>query len=163
MKRAIIVLILGGALFFLGGCSLLQKKGPTLENWEPTLSQDNKTIAYASPGEKGFELFTRNLDTGEITQLTHNEVDDWAPRWSPKGDKIVFSSNRDKNVDLYIIDLSTLTETRLTTHDGEDINPYWTANDRILFNSNRTDKWQMYMIDPDGNNLTQISEPASTE
>lgn len=163
MKRLIIVGILVGVLFLLGGCSLLQQKGPKLENWQPTLSPDNTTIAYASPGEKGFELFTRNLETGKVTQLTHNEVDDWAPSWSPQGDKIVFSSNRDKNVDLYVIDLSTMTETRLTTHEGEDINAYWAANNKILFNSNRADKWQMYMIDPDGKNLTQIGEPASTE
>ena len=163
MKRVIIVAIMGGILFLLGGCSLLQQKGPILENWEPTLSPDNTTVAYASPGEKGFELFTRNLETGEVTQLTQNEVDDWAPSWSPQGDKLVFSSSRDKNVDLYIIDLSTLELTRLTTHDGEDINPYWAANNEILFNSNRADKWQMYMIDPDGNNLTQIGEPAATE
>lgn len=163
MKRMIIMAIIGGLLFLIGGCSLLQQKGPTLENWEPTLSPDNTTIAYASPGEKGFELFTRVLDTGKVTQLTENEVDDWAPSWSPQGDRIVFSSNRDKNVDLYIIDLSTLAITRLTTHDGEDINPYWATNDKILFNSNRADKWRMYMIDPDGNNLTLIGEQETTE
>ena len=163
MKRVIIVAILGGTLLLLAGCSLLQQKGPTLENWEPTLSPDNSTIAYASPGEKGFELFTRNLDMGEIIQLTQNELDDWAPSWSPQGDKLVFSSSRDKNVDLYIIDISTLEVTRLTIHDGEDINPYWATNNEILFNSNRADTWEMYMIDPDGNNLMQISESSSTE
>ncbi len=163
MKHVIIVTILGGILFLLTGCSLLQQNGPALENWQPTLSPDNTTIAYASPGEKGFELFTRNLETGEVTQLTQNEVDDWAPSWSPQGDKLVFSSNRDKNTDLYIIDLSTLEVIRLTTHDGEDINPYWAANNEILFNSNRADKWRMYMIDPDGKNLTLIGELETTE
>ena len=163
MKRIVIVAILGGMLFLLAGCSLLQQKGPTLENWQPTLSPDNTTVAYASPGKKGFELFTRNLKTGEVTQLTHNEVDDWAPSWSPQGDKLVFSSNRDKNVDLYIMNLSTLAETRLTTHEGEDINPYWAANNKILFNSNRADKWRMYMIDPDGKNLTLIGNSAPTK
>ncbi len=163
MKRAIIVLITGLIVLLLVGCSLLQQESLQIENWQPTMSPDNTKIAYASPGEKGFELFTRNLETGEVSQLTQNEVDDWAPSWAPQADRIVFSSDREKNVDLYIIDLSSLTITRITEHEGEDINPYWGANDKILFNSNRTDKWQMYMIDPDGKNLTLLGDTISTE
>ncbi len=163
MKPAITAAILTGMLLLLAGCSLLQQSGPPLENWEPSFSPDCKTIAYASPGEKGFELFLRNVDTGEVTQLTQNEVDDWGPSWSPQGDRLVFSSSRDKNVDLYVINLSSLETTRLTTHTGEDINPYWGSNDKILFNSNRSDKWEMYMIDPDGRNLIKIGDASPGE
>jgi TolB protein len=163
MRQALTIVVTGAIILLLAGCSLLQQESLQIENWQPTMSSDNKTIAYASPGEKGFELFTRDLETGEVSQLTQNEVDDWAPSWSPQADKIVFSSDREDNVDLYIIDLSTLTMTRITQHQAEDINPYWAATDKILFNSNRADKWQMYMIDPDGKNLTVLGDAISTE
>ena len=164
LKKTIIV-GLGSVLLLLGigGCSLLQQKGPELTNWEPVLSPDGTTIAFESPGEKGFEIFTRDLETGTIMQLTQNEVDDWSPSWSPQGDRIAFSSNQEKNVDLYVIDVETLTVIRLTTHDGDDVNPCWGVNDRILFNSNRTGVWEIYMIDPDGQGLTKVTETASSE
>jgi dipeptidyl aminopeptidase/acylaminoacyl peptidase len=163
MKQATIIVFAGAMILLLAGCSLFQQESLQIENWQPTMSPDSTTIAYASPGEKGFELFMKDLETGQVTQLTQNEVDDWAPSWSPEADKIVFSSDREDNVDLYIIDLSTLAMTRITAHEGEDINPYWTANNKILFNSNRADKWGMYMIDPDGKNLTVLGETVSTE
>jgi TolB protein len=150
------------AVLFVGGCSLLQQQGPPLQNWQPVLSPDGTTLAYASPGSKGFELFTRNLATGDVKQLTQNEVDDWEPNWSPQGDRLVYVSNQNKNVDLYIIDLKTMAISRLTSQEKEDVNPTWGANGKIYFNSNRSGSWEMYSIDPDGKNLTQVTQPPST-
>jgi len=157
-KPIVIIMMLAILLPLASGCTFLQQKGPKLTNWEPVLSPDGTTIAYESPGEKGFEIYTCALETGETRQLTQNEVDDWSPSWSPMGDRLVFSSNRDKNVDLYIIDLVRLAVSRLTTHEGEDVNPHWGSNDKILFNSNRSGVWEIYMIDPDGSNLHKITE-----
>ena len=163
MKKTLFIGGLALALFTLiGGCTFLQQKGPELTNWEPVLSPDGATIAFESPGEKGFELFTRDLGTGATTQLTSNEVDDWSPSWSPLGDKLVFSSNREKNVDLYVIELGALEVSRLTTHEGDDVNACWGTNGRILFNSNRSGVWEIYMIDPDGTNLVKITETAES-
>ena len=147
----------------LSGCSFLQQEGPELRNWEPSLSPDGETIVFESPGEKGLEIFRRNASTGETVQLTSNEVDDWSPTWSPQGDRIAFSSNREKNVDIYVIDLQTLEETRLTTHEGNDVNPHWGVDGRILFNSDRSDVWEIYSIDPQGQDLVKITETPSGE
>lgn len=147
-------------LILIEGCAFLPQKGPKLTNWEPVLSPDGTMIAFESPGEKGFELYIRDLTTGKTTRLTQNEVDDWSPSWSPAGEQLVFSSNRDKNVDLYVIGLNTLTVSRLTTHEGDDVNPYWGTNGRILFNSNRSGVWEIYMIKPDGTDLVKITETA---
>jgi TolB protein len=165
MKKIIFTGLILTGLLLVGGCDLLQQKGPQLANWEPVLSSDGTTLAYASPGEKGFEIYTLNIDTGEIVQLTQNEVDDWAPSWSPQGDRLVFSSNRDKNVDLdlYLIDIRTLDITRLTTDESEEVNPYWGVNDKILFNSSRSGVWEVYMIDYNGQNLTKITETPASE
>ena len=151
-----------GVLMFVGGCGFLQQKGPQLTNWEPVLSPDGTRIAFESPGEKGFEIYIRDVESGTTTQLTQNEVDDWAPSWSPQGDRLVFSSSHEKNVDLYIIVLETLTVNRLTTHEGDDVNPFWGTNGKILFNSNRSGVWEIYMISPDGTSLTKITETAES-
>jgi len=158
MKKIVFAVLIVVGLLFIGGCALLRQDQPQLLNWEPTLSPDGRMLAYASPGENGFELYVRNLETGETTRLTENEVDDWAPNWSPKGDRLVYSSNQEDNVDLYIIELGTLAIIRLTTDAGKDVNPYWGSNDKILFNSDRSRAWEVYMIDPDGRNLIAITE-----
>lgn len=162
MSKLVLLALVAIALLFVGGCSLLQQQGPPLQNWQPVLSPDGTSIAYASPGDKGFELYTRDLATDEVKQLTKNEVDDWEPNWSPQGDQLVYVSNQDKNVDLYVIVLSTLAITRLTSQEGEDVNPTWGADGKILFNSNRSGSWEIYRIDPDGKNLTQVTVPTST-
>ena len=164
LKRTLIIVgVLAAIGIGISGCSMLQK-GPALTNWEPVLSPDGKTIAYESPGTKGFEIYLRDLATGKVEQLTHNDVDDWSPSWSPDGKKLVFVSNQDKNVDLYIIDLKTKTITRLTKNPKDDVNPQWGVDNRILFNSNRTGAWEIYSINPDGTDLKQITHtPTQTK
>jgi len=158
VKRGITI---AGGLLLLGlilsGCSMLQK-GPALTNWEPVLSPDGTKIAYESPGDKGFEIYLRDVASGQVEQLTQNEVDDWSPSWAPDGKKIVFVSNRGKNVDLYVMDLKTRNVTRLTTNEKDDVNPQWGVDDRILFNSNRTGAWEIYSINPDGSDLKQLTK-----
>ena len=163
VKKTIVMGVIALAVFAsIGGCTFLQQQGPKLTNWEPALSPDGHMIAFESPGGKGFEIFVRDLETGAATQLTSNEVDDWSPSWSPQGDRLVFSSNREKNVDLYVIELETMEVIRLTSHEGDDVNPYWGANGKILFNSNRSGVWEIYMVDPEGTNLIKITETAES-
>ncbi|RLE37356.1 hypothetical protein DRJ12_03015 [Candidatus Acetothermia bacterium] len=163
VKRGIIIAIfLIGVGIILGGCSLFQK-GPALTNWEPVMSPDGMKIAFESPGDKGFEIYLRDVSSGQVEQLTKNEVDDWSPSWSPDGTAIVFISNRDKNVDLYVMDLATKNVTRLTTNEKDDVNPQWGVDGRILFNSNRTGAWEIYSINPDGTDLKQLTQTATTK
>ncbi len=163
MKKIVFAILIVAGLLFVGGCAMLQRDQPQLTNWEPTLSPDGRILAYASPGEEGFEVYIRNLETGETTRLTENDVNDWGPNWSPQGDRLVYTSNPEENVDLYVIDLVTLTIIRLTTDEAEDVNPHWADNDKILFNSNRSGAWEAYMIDPDGRNLTRLTETTPIE
>jgi len=150
------LLILSAAL--LGGCTFFGQQGPAFTNWEPALSPDGTTLAYESPVDGTLELFTRDLETAAIRRLTENDVEDWSPSWSPDGRRIAFASSRDKNADLYVIDIETLEITRLTTHEADDINPDWGADGRIYFNSNRSGVWEIYSIDPIGENLLKITE-----
>jgi len=158
-------LAIGGLLAVgtLMGCSYFGDRGPEFTNWEPELSPDGTTLVYESYTDGTLELYTRDLATGEEHRLTQNELEDWSPSWSPDGERIAFASLREKNNDIYILVLETGETRRLTTHESDDINPSWAVDGRIYFNSNRSDVWEIYAIDPDGSNLSKITETGSQE
>jgi TolB protein len=121
---------------------------PEYTYWEPALSPDGNMIVYESSAEASLELFTLDLRSQIETQLTDNEVADWSPAWSPDGNQVAFASSREGNVDIYVLDLGSLETVRLTSDLGDDINPSWGGDGRIYFNSNRSDTWEAYSIDP---------------
>lgn len=147
----------------LAGCSFLGSQGPAFMNWEPELSPDATRLVYESKVGETLELFVFDLSAGQAQQITDNEFEDWSPSWSPAGDAVAFASSRDDNADIYVVELETRDVTRLTTHDGDDINPNWGVDGRIYFNSNRTESWEIYVVDPDGSGLTKITGLNSTE
>jgi TolB protein len=141
----------------ISGCSFFGSEEPDYTYWEPVPSPDGTTIAYESTTDSGLELFTLELTTNVETQLTDNDVPDWSPAWSPDGSQIAFASQRDKNVDIYVLDLTSLEVVRITSHLDDDINPSWGTDGIIYFNSNRSDTWEAYAIDPDSLNLKKLT------
>jgi len=150
-------LLVGLCLMAAAGCSFFGGDEPEYTYWEPALSPDGTTIVYESITESSLELFTLNLGTNHESQLTVNEYADWSPTWSPNGTRIVFASSRDENVDIYVLNLASLEVVRLTTHEADDINPDWGIDGAIYFNSNRSDTWEVYTIDPESLVLRKLT------
>jgi len=148
------VLILG--VLAVSGCGFFGSQ-ETYTYWEPALSPDQTTLVYESEGESSLELYTRDLSTDAERQLTTNDYPDWSPDWSPDGSRIVFASSRDENVDLYVLTVVSGEIVRITTHEADDINPYWGGDDLIYFNSNRTESWEIYTVDPESLTLTRLT------
>lgn len=59
-----------------------------------TWSPDGKEIAFSGMVEGQSDIFSYNLSTKEVAQLTNDDFSDYAPSFSPDGKKIVFSSDR---------------------------------------------------------------------
>jgi eukaryotic-like serine/threonine-protein kinase len=68
---------------------------------EPSISPDEKTIAFRKNNATGSDIWLRDLDRGTDRRFTSDTSYNLAPFWSPKGDRIVFSSNqaRQSNLD----------------------------------------------------------------
>ncbi len=163
MNARILVFFVGLVLLGLAsGCTFFGGNEPDYTHWEPTLSPDGRSLVYESPTEDSLELFLRDLETGAEQQLTRNEDPDWSPAWSPGGDRIAFASSRNENVDIYVLNLADLSVERMTTHEKDDINPDWGIDGRVYFNSNRSDAWEIYAIDPDDRTLVKITQVTET-
>jgi|GEM_PF-707436 len=155
-RLILLAAIIGAGVFFLGGCSLFNR-GPKIQNWQPAVSPSGDQIAFADKDGDDFELFKIPLDGGERTQLTNNEDSDWSPVWSGDGKSIAFVSSRDKNTDIYKIDADGQNEIRLTSDSGQDVNPRWIGNDRVIFNSDRSGQWQIYVVEAAGGEVKRIA------
>ena len=89
------------------------KEGPKEEDTvklialEDILYKQTK-IAFASNRGGKFEIYVRNADGSERTNLTNNPADDEYPSWSPDGNKIAFASKRDGNSEVYIMNVISL-------------------------------------------------------
>ena len=149
-------------LLMLAGCSFFGGEEAEYTFWEPALSPDGRILVYESNSESSLELFTLELETRAERRLTDNEYADWSPAWSPDGGRIALASSRDKNVDIYVIDVASLEVVRITSHESDDINPHWGSDGLIYFNSNRSDTWEVYSMDPATLNLTKLTSTGAT-
>lgn len=78
--------------------------------------------------QDGIHLYTLNLATNELNQLTSGDHFDRHPAWSPDRTHIVFVSNRDGNDDLFTIDADGTGLEKLTNTDQGKETPSWSPD-----------------------------------
>ena len=125
----------------------------------PAFSPDGKKIIFQSdrneemPGSNdNWEIYTINLDGGELTRLTHHPAADSDPAYSPDGTRIAFVSNRDFNPEIYVMDADGGNVIRLTHNLGDDNHPAFSPDGKqLVFHSNRDrGSQELYLINVDG-------------
>ena len=94
------------------------------------------------------QIFLKNLDTGEITQIT-NSGDNSNPKWSPDGSKILYLSWLEKDsTDIYLMDKNGDHQEPLVTTPAEEFNANWSPDGKkIVFDSNMDGNYEIYMMD----------------
>ena len=84
---------------------------PGVREDTPRLSPDGKRVAYFSDATGEYQLYVRDVATGETTQVTADlDRKVYHPRWSPDGTKILFG---DKDFALFVVDLATKKRTKI--------------------------------------------------
>ena len=54
--------------------------------------------------------------------------------------------------------------TRLTNNPAGDLSPSWSPdNTKIIFDSRRDGKWDIYVMDADGSNQTRLTDASSKD
>ena len=57
---------------------------------DPAVSPDGRYVAFASDRDGDFEIYTANVFTGEVEQVTDNRVHDYNPGWTLDDTMITF-------------------------------------------------------------------------
>jgi Tol biopolymer transport system component len=127
---------------------------------EPTPAGGGKLLAFTSNREGGkYQIFTYNLATKELTQLTSDPADKGRLAWSPDGKKIYYEAKATGGKkDLFVMNADGSDPLNLTKYEGDDTYPAPSpVDDRLAFVSNRNGWTQIYWMGVDGSDVVNVS------
>ncbi len=113
----------------------------------PDISPDGKLVAFSAARDITNDIFTINLETEEITNLTNDPLADYAPTWAPDGKSIIFLKRVSGNEKLFRLDLASGKATQLTFGTHDEGGAQFLDADTLVFTSTATDPAKA--IDPD--------------
>ena len=120
----------------------------------PSISPDGKTIFFVSRHGGTFDIYSMAMDGGDLERLTNGIGTLYAPELSPNGERVVFTNHGNG---IWIMRADGRNPRALTHRD--DIDPTWSPDgSRIAFASSRSGRRQLYMMDSDGSNITQLTD-----
>ena len=147
-------------------------------------------IAFTSDRDGNTEIYVMNADGSGQTRLADSDEGGWSrsPAWSPDGKRIAFASDRDGGSEIYVMDSDGSNQTRhcllparwrngnlrhergrggpdaLTANPRIDFDPTWSCDGRwIAFVSYHLGIGEIYVVRPDGSELTQITNNDSDD
>jgi len=124
----------------------------------PQFTPDGENIIFIS----GFELYRAHKDGSDIRKLSdeRDKLDIWKFQISSNGTKIVLQAiNSSENIsEIHIMDIDGKNEINLTSNTNKDYSPYFSADDsQILFVSYRTGRIEIFIMNSDGSEVTQLT------
>jgi len=88
----------------------------------PPQSQDKPQVAFLSSQSGNLEVYLKDLNTNELTQITSNTLDDLNPVWSNNGEYLAFVGRTLKTTYLNVYNTSTKQTTTLV---NDSYKPSW--------------------------------------
>ena len=127
---------------------------------EPTVVGGGSLLAFISNrnGQR-YQIYTYNLLTKEIRQLTSDAANKGRVAWSPDGLKIFYeSAGADGKKDIFVMNADGTGPVNLTNTPGDDVYPAVSPKTgQVAFVSSRNSWMQIWWMQPDGSNLTNVS------
>ena len=113
----------------------------------PSFSPDGRTIAFAGLRGGIGDIFTVDLQTQEIVNLTTDDFFDYGPTYSPDGTFIVYNARVSGNQKLFRLDLATRKKTQITFGTNDETAAQFIDENTLLFSSTATNPNQP--LDPE--------------
>ena len=106
--------------------------------------------APAAAPSGDWDVWVVQADGSDPIQLTRSPGYDILDGWSPDGSRLLFHSGRDGNGELYTMAPDGSDLQNISRNAAEDWWASWSADGRIVFQSNRSGPFQLYVIDTPG-------------
>lgn len=119
--------------------------------YELDISPDGNIISFSGQKNNKCDIFTYNIQTAELKQITNDNYQNSQPRWSNSGDNIAFVSERPSNIhqdlqdslntnifknltkNIYTVNMQTSQISQLTFDHFDNFYPVWGENDSTLY------------------------------
>jgi hypothetical protein len=105
----------------------------------PSFSPDGRTIVFSAMQGAFADIFTVDLETGKIDNVTKDEISNYGPTYSPDGKSIVYLARISGNEKLFKVDLASGKKTQLTFGTHDDAAAKYLDADTLVFPSTATD------------------------
>src|SRR4051812_17784343 len=85
----------------------------------PAISPDGRTVAFSAMRNAVADIYTLDVQTGDVKNITNDQFGDYGPTWSTDGKSLVYLARVSGNDKLFRVDLDGGKKTQLTfgTHD----------------------------------------------
>ncbi len=100
------------------------------------------------------EICTVNVDGSDFQRLTENGTLDTYPAWSPDGTQLAFLAWQGDSMDIFMMNTDGSDQRQLYDSGSHDGDVHW-VGDHLVYTQNS----QIWMINADGTNPHQISDP----
>jgi hypothetical protein len=105
----------------------------------PTFSPDGRTVAFAALRGAVEDIFTIDLETREVVNLTNDDFADYAPSYAPDGKYLIYNARVSGNQKLFRFDFDTKKKTQITFGTVDETSAQWIDDHTIVFSSTATD------------------------
>jgi Tol biopolymer transport system component len=131
--------------------------GDSYVEWAAEPSPDGRNIAFESNDGGDREIFVASKSA--LSDVTNHRAADWNPVWSPDSEWLAFESFRDGRRGLYRVHAATARVSPVATNAVSDNwSPSWSPDGKwIAFVSNRTGNSEIFITDPAGEEVKQIT------
>ncbi|MGQ9702658.1 MAG: peptidase MA family metallohydrolase [bacterium] len=109
--------------------------------WSP----DEQYLSFAAKAQGGDVLYILNARNGRVYKKFKLKLDGiYSPKFSPDGTKLIFSGLKDSYLDIYLLEIKTSNIKKLTDDIYADKFPNFSAEEKIIFVSDRPDSNEEY-------------------
>jgi len=105
----------------------------------PSFAPDGRTIAFAALRGAIGDIYTVDLQTKQVVNLTNDDFADYGPTYSLDGKFIVYNARVSGNQKLFRLDLDTKKKTQLTFGTQDETAAQFIDDDTLVFSSTATD------------------------